>query len=115
MEHYSVHGFEIFNLQQFELTLAEIMHDTERYITNMFDELPEYLGKSDKQLLLETKEIYKQQKEILRNVDKRNMLFYVIAKLYSKVTNKVIMLLKLLTDIQKIIYLKETILYPSAI
>ena len=83
------------------MTLVEPVHDTEGHITNLFDELPEHLNKNDKQLLLETTGLSKQQKEILRNVDKRKMLLYVILNLYDKGTNKVILLLKSLADVQK--------------
>ena len=44
----------------------------------------------------------------MHNVDKRKMLLYVFVNLYGKVTNKVILLLRSLADIQKIVYLKET-------
>ena len=98
---YSVHEFEIFNLEQYEMTLVETILDIEGNITNLFDELPEHLNKNDKQLLLETTGLSKQQKEILRNVDKRKMSLYVILNLYGKGTNKVILLLKSLADVQK--------------
>ena len=98
---YSVHEFEIFNLEQYEMTLVEPILDIEGNITNLFDELPEHLNRNDKQLLLETTGLSKQQKEILRNVDKRKMLLYVILNLYDKGTNKVILLLKSLADVQK--------------
>ena len=89
------------------MTLVEAIHDIGWHITNLSDELLKHLSKNDKELLLETTGIIKQQKEISRNVDKRKILLYVIVNLYSKVTNKVILLLKSLADIQKIIYLKE--------
>ena len=107
IKNYSVHGSEIFNLKQYEMALVEPMLDIEGNITNLFIELPEPLNKNDKQLLLETTGIYKQQKEILRNVVERKMLLYVILNLYGKGTNKVILLLKSLADIQKTLYLKE--------
>ena len=107
IKNYSVHGSEIFNLKQYEMALVEPMLDIEANITNLFIELPEPLNKNDKQLLLETTGIYKQQKEILRNVVERKMLLYVILNLYGKGTNKVILLLKSLADIQKTLYLKE--------
>ena len=99
--------FEIFRFRQYEMTTVEPMHNIGGHITNLFDELPEHLNKNGKQLLLETTEIYKQQKQILRNVGKIKMLLYAIVNLYGKVTNKVIVLLKSLADIQKILYLKE--------
>ena len=40
------------------------MLDIEGNTTNLFHELPRDLNKNDKQLLLETQEIYKQHKEI---------------------------------------------------
>ena len=89
------------------MTLVEAIHDIGWHITNLSDELLKHLSKNDKELLLETTGIIKQQKEISRNVDKRKILLYVIVNLYSKVTNTVILLLKSLADIQKVIYLKE--------
>ena len=62
IRNYPVHVFEILNLEQYEMTLVEPMHDIGGHITNLFDELPEYQNKNDKQLLLETTGIYKQQK-----------------------------------------------------
>ena len=37
------------------------MYDIGEHINNLLNELPEYLNKNDKQLLLETTGIYKQQ------------------------------------------------------
>ena len=83
------------------------MNDTGGHITNPFDEFLENLNKDHKLLLLETTGLYKQQKQILRNVDERQMLLYVIVNLYGKVNNKVLLVLKSLADIQIFIYLKE--------
>lgn len=51
------------------MTLVQPMHDTGGHTTNLSGYLPEHLSKKDKHLLLETTGIYKQQKEILYNVD----------------------------------------------
>lgn len=66
IKNHPVHGFEILNLEQYETALVDPMHDIGGYITNLFDELPGHLNKNDKQLLLKTTGIYKQQKEIFR-------------------------------------------------
>ena len=71
IKNYPVHGFEFFDLEQYEVTLREW-------------KLPEYLNKNDKKILLQTAEIYKQEKEILRIVDKRKMLSYKIVSLPLK-------------------------------
>ena len=47
-QHYPVHGFEIFNLDQHEMILVEPMPDIEGKITKLFDGLPEHLNKNDK-------------------------------------------------------------------
>ena len=58
---YTVHGFEIFNLEQHEMALVEPMCHIGGHINSLLDELPEHLNKNNKQLLLETTGIYKQQ------------------------------------------------------
>ena len=78
---YLIHGFEIINLEQYDMILVQPMHDIGEHFTNLFDESPEHLSENDKTLLLENTGIYKQQKEILRNVEKRKMLLYVILNL----------------------------------
>ena len=70
---YPVHGFEIFNLEQYEITLEEPVHDNEGHITNLSDGLMEHLNKNDKPFLLETTGIYTQQEEILHNICKNCM------------------------------------------
>ena len=107
IKNYPVHRFEIFNFEQYEMTQVKQMNDAGGHITNLFDEFLENLNKDHKHLLLETTGLYKQQKQILRNVDKRQMLLYVIVNLYGKVNNKVLLVLKSLADIQIFIYLKE--------
>ena len=49
---YPVDGFEIFNLQQYEMTPVEPMCDIGGHTTNLFNELLEQLNKNNKQLLL---------------------------------------------------------------
>ena len=100
---YPVDGFEIFNLQQYEMTPVEPMCDIGGHTTNLFNELLEQLNKNNKQLLLSIDSRNIQiTKKILRNVGKRNMLLYVFANFYGKVTNSVILLLKSLGDIRKL-------------
>ena len=100
---YPVDGFEIFNLQQYEMAPVEPMCDIGGHTTNLFNELLEQLNKNNKQLLLSIDSRNIQiTKKILRNVGKRNMLLYVFANFYGKVTNSVILLLKSLGDIRKL-------------
>ena len=55
---YPVDGFEIFNLQQYEMTSVEPMFDIGGHIANLFNELLKHLNKNNEQLLLKAEGIY---------------------------------------------------------
>ena len=83
------------------------MHDIGGHICNIIEELPHHLPDNERALFNQILDICYRNKDSNRVVDKRKAILFLTVHLDGKVSNKVIRLLKTLTEIQRILYLKE--------
>ena len=107
LHHDPIDGITNFNLREYEIAMVEPMHDIGGHITNIIEELPRHLSKDDQELFNNIVTVSYNHKDTHRNCDKRKLLLTLIINLDGNINNKVVHLLKTLSEIQRILYLKE--------
>ena len=83
------------------------MHDIAGHIENVLTELPNHMISDDKNLFGEMFAVFKAEKEKKRCCDWRRILLLLTQHLYTKIDGKMHMLLRTLTEIQRILYLPD--------
>ena len=83
------------------------MHDIAGHIENVLAELPNHMISDDKNLFGEMFAVFKAEKEKKRCCDWRRILLLLTQHLYTKIDGKMHMLLRTLTEIQRILYLPD--------
>ena len=94
-------------LSKYEISMVECMHDVAGHIDNILEELAHHLNISDKQKFAERLQVYHSEKDKKRCCDKRKILLQMTHFLCYKINGKVHILLKTLSEMQRILYLGD--------
>ena len=100
-----------------EIVMVECMQDIANHVDNILEELPHHLNKKgdDKVKFTQMIEIYKAEKEKKRCCDKRKILLQLTQNLRDEIDGLVHMLLRTLSEIQRILYLGDDFRTPKEI
>ena len=91
------------------------MHNVAGNIENVIEELPSHCSPADAKIINSHIAIYKAEKDKKRCCDKRLFLLQLTKCIYRKVNGKLYKMLKTLTEIQRILYLKDDFRTPKQI
>ena len=105
----------LIELANYEITMVACMHDIAYYIDNVFVELPNHAKPNDKIELNSYLDVYNAEKEKKRCCDRRMILLRLTRNTYLKIDGKVHMLLRTLSEIQRILYLGDDFRTPKEI
>ena len=95
-------------LPTYEFSMVEPMHDVAKHIENVLEELPHHLKDPDKTTFKKIYEKQKSEKQMMRCCDWRKMLLYLTHHLNKiSFSGTTIQILKTLSEIQRILYLKD--------
>ena len=95
-------------LPNYEFSMVEPMHDIANHIEHVLEEIPHHLKEPHKTSYNNIFSPIKEEKQMKRCCDWRRMLLYVTHHLYKiSFPGKVIEILKTLSEIQRILYLKD--------
>ena len=115
--HNPVEDLSQMGLARYEIVMVECMHDIANHIDNILEELPDHLNKKgdDKVKFTQMVEIYKAGKEKKRCCDKRKILLQFTQNQRDEIDGLVHKLLRILSEIQRILYLGDDFRTPEEI
>ena len=115
--HNPVEDLSQIGLARYEIVMVECMQDIANHVDNIVEELPHHLNKKgdDKVKFTQMIEIYKAEQEKNRCCDKRKILLQLTQNLRDEIDDFVHMLLRTLSEMQRILYLGDDFRTPKEI